>query len=229
MIAELIIFFILFLATAALIWSRRGRRPSNTGTLNNIEPRVFNGLFADEQAAAARELAQAEAELRAGQEREQLYRRAADGDRTALDAADARGDHDLYRQVLQLLIAQSGGDSAALRSTAGHIVDSRRLRATPEFAGRMIEIYGRSADQSALAEMIYLSALSDDATTFEQALRVGFRQWREGRWPHVSAADFQALAESAYWLITAEVRASGSGFMIKQVIANLRRELAAAS
>lgn len=54
-------------------------------------------------------------------------------------------------------------------------------------------------------------------------------QWREGRVSKVSPTDILATIESGYWLISSEARLSGSGFLLKKAIAEVRRELAAAA
>jgi hypothetical protein len=185
-------------------------------------------LFAEQQAEELRLLTQAEAKLRAEEERERLVARAAEGDQTALDEAHERGDADNYGEVLQTLVAQADGDPELLRSIAEYIVDSRKLRSTGEFAAMMIEQWSKSLDQRSLVDMLQLAALSDDVAVFKRAVRIALERFSEGRIPRITATDFLATVESAYWLFTTEVRYSGSGFTLKQLIAEVRRELAAA-
>ncbi|HKX28044.1 MAG TPA: hypothetical protein VJ302_10150 [Blastocatellia bacterium] len=225
-----IIFITILLVAATIMALSRGtRRPPTDQRPDRFEPRAFEGLFAEEREEAAREQAEAETRLQTGHAIQLLLGRAAEGEVTVLDDAHERRDVEFYRQILQTLITQSGGRPEALRAVAAYIVGSRRLRSTPEFARTMIEVYGQSLDRSSLVEMVHLSGLSDDPATFEQAVDLAFARWREGKLPEVSAADLRTVVESAYWLLTDEVRFSGSGFLVKRVIANLRRELAAAS
>jgi hypothetical protein len=76
--------------------------------------------------------------------------------------------------------------------------------------------------------MLCLAALADDEAVFKLTLNTALKLWREDRIAKVSATDFLATVESAYWLIASEVRTSGSGFLLKQAIADVRRALAAA-
>jgi hypothetical protein len=186
-------------------------------------------LFAEQNAIEAKLLMQAEAQLRAEEERERLLNRAAEGDETTLDAAHQLRDPDLYLEVLRTLIAQANGSTEVLRSIAEYIVDSRQLRCSSEFAQTMTEIWSKSLDQRSLVDMLYLSAVSDDSAAFQRAVEIALRNWRVGKLTKVSAQDFLAVIECAYWLIATEVRYSGSGFLIKRAIADVRRELAAAN
>src|SRR5262249_189211 len=103
------------------------------------------------------------------------------------------------------------------------------LRSSGEFAAMMIERLSAAPDQSSLVCMLHLAALSDDAAVFERAVETALKLFSEGRSPQVSAEDFLTTVETAYWLIEAEVRSSGSGFLLKRLVADVRRELAAAA
>ena len=92
----------------------------------------------------------------------------------------------------------------------------------------MIGQWSKSFDQRSFVDMLYLAALSDDVAIFKRAVEVSSRRFVAGGLPQVSARDFLATVESAYWLVATEVRYSGSGFLLKRLIADVRRELAAA-
>ncbi|HKC84916.1 MAG TPA: hypothetical protein VKG02_03005 [Blastocatellia bacterium] len=220
---------ILLLAVAVFALRRRKRLtpPKEPDFLS--EPRRFDGLFAEQHAEEMRLLEQAEAERSVREERRRLLGRAAEGDKTALDDAHTFGDAEFYREILRTLAAHADGDEEALRSIAERIVDSRALRSSGEFAAMIIERLGAAPDRSSLVRALHLAALSDDAAVFKRAVETASNLLGEGRLPQVSAEDFLAAVEGAYWLIDAEVRSSGSGFLLKRLIADVRRGLAAAS
>lgn len=220
---------ILLLAVAAFALHRRKRRTTSKEPDFFPEPRGFDGLFAEQHAEEMKLLAQAEAERSAQEERQRILGRAAEGDKAALNEAHMRGDAAFYRDILQTLVARAEGDEEALRLIAEHIIDSRALRSSAQFAAMMIEQLSEAPDQGSFVCMLYLAALSDDAAVFKRAVEVALKLFNEGRLPRVSAEDFLATVESAYWLIEAEVRSSGSGFLLKRLIADVRRELAAAA
>ena len=225
------LFFISILLLAVAVFAIRRRKrltpPKEPDFLS--EPRRFDGLFAERHAEEMKLLAQAEAERSVREERRRLIGRAAEGDKTALDDAHTRGDAEFYREILRTLVAHADGDEEALRSIAEYIVDSSALRSSGEFATTIIERLSAAPDRSSLARALHLAALSDDAAVFKRAVETASNLFGEGRLPQVSAEDFLATVEGAYWLIDAEVRSSGSGFLLKRLIADVRRGLAAAS
>lgn len=227
---DTLIFFVLpFIAVAIYALLQWSRQPSFEQTSSFPEQRTFDGLFAEQREEDARALAKAEAELRAEEERAALLARAWVGDETALDDAHATGNRELYDEVLEAIVAQAEGDAELHRAIAEYIVDSGGLRSTPAFAAMMIGQFQRRLDQRSLADMLYLAALSDDASVYERAVEAARERFRQGRLARLSPRDFIATVESAYWLISAETRYSGSGFTLKQLIAGVRRELAAAT
>jgi hypothetical protein len=222
---------ILLLAAATLaihFWNRR-RPPKEPDFFPEQQgPRNFDGLFAEQHAEELILLAQAEAERRAEEERPRLLARASEGDKTALDEARVYGDGAFYREILRALVAGAEGDEKALRSIAEYVVDNRALRSSAEFAAMMIERWIEAPDRHSFIVALQLAALSDDAAVFRRAGEAALKLFREGRLPRVSAEDFLTTVESAYWLIDAEVRNSGSGFLLKRLIVDVRRGLAAA-
>lgn len=226
-----------FLIAAAALALRRWNRKSPTEThslpesqnVNHSFTEGYEGLFAEQRAEELKALAQAEAELQAQQAREQLIARASAGDETALNDAYEIGDQEVYGDALSALIAYANGNVEILHRLAKRIVDSGELPATCEFAEMMIGIYQDPLDRGSLADMLHLSALTGDTEFYSRTVETVMSKWREGRVSKTSAAEFLATIESGYWLISSEARLSGSGFLLKQAIAEVRRELAAAA
>lgn len=224
-----LIISVFLIAIAAFALRRWNRKSPPTETYSLAETRNFDGLFAVERAEDLKALARAEAELRVEKARERLIARAADGDETALDDAHKLGDQEAYGGALAALIAQARGSSERLRFLAEYIVDSAELPASREFAETMIKVYQASLDQRSLADMLHLTALTSDTASYWRVVEIVMAQWREGRISKLSATDILATIESGYWLISSEARLSGSGFLLKKAIAEVRRELAAAA
>jgi hypothetical protein len=226
---DTILFISIFLLAAATLairfWNRRPP-PKEPDFLP--ETQNFDGLFAEQHAEEMKLFAQAEEERRVREERRRLLGRADEGDMTALDEAQAYGDISFYREILQALVDRAEGGDERLRSIGKHIVDSRQLRSSGEFAAMMIERWALEPDHLPFTGALHLAALSDEVAVFRRALEVALNFFREGRFPRISAEDFLATVESAWWLIRAEARNSGSGFFLKRLIVDVRRELAAA-
>lgn len=214
---------------ALLIWRGVARNEKDKRAAYRLKAFQFDGLFAEQQAEESRQLAVAEAKLRDEENRLRLLRRAADGDESALDDANKLGDALYYAEVLQALGEQANGDSEVLRSIAEYIVDSQELRSSSEFAETMLGVWRAPIRQRSLADMLYLSALADNPAVLRRAINEALKLWRNDLQTKVSAQNFLATVESAYWLVSGEVRYSGSGFLLKQAIADVRRQLAEAN
>ena len=221
----IILISFLSLALAALALGFIKRRSTRSEISSGKAAWQFDGLFAAEREAEVRQLFEADAIAQAEETQRRLLTRAAEGDLYALNEAHERGQANLYYEVLQTLIVQANGQPQ-LQTIAQHIINSRTLRPSREFATVIIARWQAAFDQLSVINLLHLAALSDDAPTFERAVIAAREQWRAGKLP-IPAKDLATAVESSYWLVAAEVRESGSGFMLKQLIADLRRELAA--
>lgn len=222
----IILISFLLLALAALTLRFAKGRSTRSEMSSRSDAFQFDGLFAAEREAEARQLFEADAQAQAEATRQRLLARAAEGDLYALNEAGERGAANLYYEVLQTLIVQADGQPQ-LQTIAQHIINSRTLRPSREFATVIIAQWRAAFDQLSVINLLHLAALSDDAPTFERAVVAAREHWRAGKLPQISAKDLATAVESSYWLIAAQARESGSGFLLKQLIADLRRELAA--
>jgi hypothetical protein len=225
-----ILFISLLLLTATAIALRFSKRWAAKPEISRQLPASsFDGLFAERRAEEAKALAEENAMLREEAARRRLLERAAEGEIKMLDEAHALDDAQVYREVLQVIRTHADGNPEVLQSIAKYIVDSQKLRSSSDLAETVIEMWSKFPSQHSLAEMLYLAALADDAAIFTRAANVALLSWREDRIGEVSAKEFLTTVESAYWLVASEVRTSGAGFLLKQAIADVRRELAAAN
>lgn len=223
------LFILFFLLTATAIVARFSKRPPNRQeTSCPLPASQFDGLLAEQRAEEVKAMLAEEAGLRDATARKQLLEFAAEGEMDVLNQAQSFGDPQFYTQVLQAIRSQADGNPKLLQSTVEYIVGSRKLRSSSEFAESVIGLWANSPDQFPLADVLCLAALADDEVVFKLALDTALKLWREDRIKKVSAQSFLSTVESAYWLVASEVRSSGSGFLLKQAIADVRRALAAA-
>jgi hypothetical protein len=225
----IILISILSLAVLILALIKLNRRRLPISESNPAKIPQFEGLFAEQREAEARLLEKIEADQRRAEERERMIQRASEGDRQVLDEAHQQADVVFYNEVLNRLVERSSEDDKELSAIAEYLVESRFLRSTAGFNQKIRERWGDSLNSQSLYRLLYLSALSNDAGDFVKALETALNQWRRGRLQAVSGEEFLAMVESCYWLIASEIRASGSGFVIKRAIVELHRELAAAT
>ncbi|HVF50725.1 MAG TPA: hypothetical protein VNA19_11595, partial [Pyrinomonadaceae bacterium] len=87
------------------------------------------------------------------------------------------------------------------------------------------QLYLCAPDAASTGEMLHVAALSDEAETYAQAVETAVGLWHAGKLPSLAASNLEALIESEYWVLAPEARASGAGFMLKQTLADARRQL----
>jgi hypothetical protein len=220
--AILIISVILAFAAASFAILRTRRPRSNEEAAALPPPYDARGLFGGD--AAAHALPEDE-DASEDFERE-LRERASRGDLETLKEARDSGRAGLYDLILGLLLERSAGDAAALRALAGFVARGQDLRSTPALAAAALEDFEREPARARAAATLRVAALSDDAAAFERAMTAVERAWLEERLPDSNAEELRALFDAEYWLLSSEARRSGSGFQLKQKLAQVRRSLA---
>jgi len=187
-----------------------------------LAPPARGGLF-DEPKPEHAEQAQGHS-----QDRRDILARAAGGDLGALsDACDA-SDPGLYGEVLDALVEHAAGRQDGFRALVTHISDSEGLRANAGLAKRVIEEWKAAPGRGATIEMLHISALSDDAATYLDAVETVLEYWQDGQLTSFTKDEICDLVESQYWVLTPEARRTGAGFALKDRLAGIRRKLAAA-
>ena len=218
MIALLII-SILLLAAASYSTLRSKRNSSRAaGYLPDPVPRSLFGP--DEESGVSQKEAKAKAEEA---RREQLVALAGAGNRGALVEASETGDAAFYRRVLEAAV-KSFESRAELSSLSTYLI-SHKLRACPALAERLLEHWKEQPSRGGAAELLRVSALSDDAGGFSRAVAEVFEAWRGGKLEGLSPMDLRDLFEAEYWLLSSEAKRSGEGFLLKQQLSELRRRL----
>ena len=219
---EAFLFISLFLLAAVGIglWFATKPRRISTALPNNTfaETPPGRALFANEEAAA--EFAAAEAERLAAEARAALLLRAHSGDVSVL--VEVQTDAALYRAALDALTDQAN-DEVALQGLTQVVLQQADGMATPRLAQAVM---ARSAS-FAFNDVLRVAALSGDAACYQQAVEAVLTNWQAGELPRLTAAQLSESIESEYWLLSSEARASGAGFMLKQKLVAVRRELAA--
>lgn len=210
---------LIFAASFAIL---RTRRSQSTPEAERLPPGFApRGLFDDAEAPDGDEARENAKEIRAGELRE----RAAGGDLGALREASESGDPALYRFVLDGLVGRSAGDAGELRRLSAFIARGNGLRSSPELAEMLLGEWRRAPAPESTADLLRVSALSDDAGTFGRAVEEVLQLWEDGGLEGVGAETLRSLFEAEYWLLSSEAKRSGGGFVLKQKLADARRRL----
>ncbi len=225
MSAFLIISFLLLAATSYFIY-RWQRSSLNENRERDLPPPRFTGLFSEASDNTATLSRQNEIDKKA-EARRALLERAAEGDKEALDDAHASHDPNLYDQVLNKLVEHTGSEKK-LFALVSYIARSDKLPVNKELALAFIELWKTAANRYSIAEMLHTAALAHDAAVYQRAVETALTFWRNQQLPQISAEDLRVLIDSEYWILSPRARSSGAGFILKQRLARLRRELATA-
>ncbi len=158
-------------------------------------------------------------------QRAEIIARARVGAHTLLPEAKALCDAHFYEEVLNLLTA--GATRPQLLSLASYIV-RHDLPVNKTLAEKFIELWRETPDRESTAKMLHLAALSDNAETYRSAVTSALDYHRNGKLSTITKEELKAIIEGEYWLLSANTRSSGAGFVLKQALTNARHELEAA-
>jgi len=150
--------------------------------------------------------------------RQNLLVRAESKDYNALLEARAFADKEIYDRVLEIL-QRSDADKLndfvtrnGLTPNAGLIEMSlKKLKQTPS--------------ASNLTKFVHLSALTNSAEVYLQAVETTRILWKKRQLGEISAGRLVEILESHYWLLAGDARASGEGYVLKEELGTVRREI----
>ena len=96
---------------------------------------------------------------------------------------------------------------------------------TFEQAIKAIRDFQQSPDRNSTAKLLHVAALSDNAKNYERAIELVLLSWRDRSLKDLSAVDLQSLINSEYWVLSSRTRTSGAGFVLKETLSKVNREL----
>jgi hypothetical protein len=215
--------FLLILAAIASVSyfaTRRKSLPSHPQ--DSIDSQTnFRSLFApDEQELQAWQSEQdekLEAEKRE-EFRQDLLTRAKSRDFNSLLEAKTLGSSRLYDEVFQVL---QGIDSDKLTD----FVTRNGLTADADLVELSLKKLSETPTVSNFTKFAHLSALSNSADIFLQAIETTQRLWNENRLNEISNDKIVEILESHYWLLANDARISGTGYLLKEKLASVCREI----
>jgi hypothetical protein len=215
---------ILIAAFALVVYFQQRSRPGKHYERSLTEPPRFEGLFS---AADPRmlEAAQNEAEKAVAAS---LLSRARSGELAVLQDLHDFRNRELYEQGVEQLMQFSKSDEA-FRELVSYIARDETLQITPALAERFLSLWQNAPDTVRVAEMLHVAALSDSPTLYERACERAVELWQEGKLSKVKADDLAALIEGEYWILSAGVRQSGAGYVLKRCISDFRKQLVSAN
>ena len=160
------------------------------------------------------------------QQREELIKKARNGERAALGAAHQNGDPELYDQVLAELVQVSDSDPKLLSLLS--YISQNELPVNRALAEAVLVSWRAAPDRGSTTRALHLAALSDDADIYRGAVESALQLWRAARLGDISAIELRTLIDGEFWVLSSRSRSSGAGFVLKRTLDGARRELEAA-
>jgi hypothetical protein len=214
------IFIVGLLAITLYFWVPRAKNAEQSLLRPPDPPR---GLFSDQDGIGPA-LLPSETDLNAREnERASLIERAGSGDKSVLKEAQSLGDQKFYNEVLDQLITNANRATTLVALVS--FVTRNELPVSSKLAEAVIKSWRNSPDRSSTATALHLAALADDAALYQSTVETALDFWRRGSLPTVSATELRALFDGEFWVLSAQTRSSGTGFVLKRTLANARREL----
>lgn len=214
------IFIIGLLAVTLYFWVPRAKNDEQSLLPPPDPPR---GLFSDQDGFESALLPSETDPNARKNERASLIERAGTGDKSVLREAQSLGDQKFYHEVLDQLLAST--DRAATLLALVSFITRNELPVSSKLAEAVISSWRNSPDRSSTATALHLAALADDAALYQSTVEAALEFWRRGLLAGVSAAELRALFDGEFWVLSAQTRSSGTGFVLKRTLANARREL----
>lgn len=156
----------------------------------------------------------------------QFFERARQGDRSVLSDANALSDRDSYDGVLSELVRQADSDAKLLALMS--YISQHKFPVNHSLSQAVVDSWQKSPDRNTTAKALHFAALSDSAETYRLVIERALDFWRAGKLPAITPAELNALFEGEFWVLSSGTRSSGAGFVLKQTLADARRELEAA-
>ena len=226
MVASLLLISFLFVLISFVTyrWLQSKSNQTNENALPP-SPASFSGLFAPDEKALA-EFQRAEKETRNKKRKLSLFDRANRGNKEALLETSEFGERSFYNEVLNALV-ENAKTSEELWSLASFISEKKTLRANTRLARACFDDWLTGPTRSSMANVLHIVALADDTALYQEAIEQILELWKSGAFQGIKANDLRNLFESEFWILADEARNSGAGFLLKQSLASVSRELAA--
>lgn len=112
-------------------------------------------------------------------------------------------------------------------ATADQLSTDNKEVTTEDFEQSLdaIRSFQKSPNRSSTANLLHITALTDDARNYGRAIELVLMSWRDGSLADMSARDLQTLFNSEYWVLSSSARTSGAGFVLKRILSNANSEL----
>ena len=220
----LFIFFLLISATAASVAffvTRRKELPPTQPQDSFNPPTTYRSLFEPDEEELRQWQKEKDEKVQAEKEAElrlDLLNRAEKLDFNSLLEAKIYGSARLYDEVFQILI-QRDADKLI------NFVIKNGLMANADLVELSAKKLSENPNLDNLLKLVQLSTQTNSAENFLQAIETTIELWKEKRLNEISGEKIIEILESHYWSLASEARVSGAGYLLKEKMASVHREI----
>lgn len=231
MILFILIFFVMVIiigASAVIGFSfylkRRAGRLAGENQKQFADAPPYRSLFApsDEE---VRQFEQAEQIRRETEDAENkcrsLLARAAENNLIIL--VESQNNKDLYDEILNKLVHNADSDEKI--SALVKFILAKELGSNAETVEKFSAVWRKNPDKNSTLNYLEIAARAGSAEIYLAALEKVMEARRNGTLNSVESDDLIGIAESGFWLLPPDEKASGAGFLLKEKLADLRREM----
>jgi hypothetical protein len=159
------------------------------------------------------------------EQREKLLAWASVGHFSALPEVLVTDDEKLFQEVFEILTERATTEEE-IRFLATFILENEKTSVNQSLINKFEKIWENAPNAEMTVQLFHLAGLNGDANFFLQVVNKSVQFLKTGKLSNFTLGVLAELAESHYWLLNDSARTSGTGFMLKQKLADLRREIA---
>lgn len=150
---------------------------------------------------------------------QEAERLAASGDLNAIPSAHKADDPIFYENILNTLFQSTDTDELEK-----HLIKNQ-LPANSEITRFFVNKFGQTASAIDLTKALRLAASTNSAEIYLQTVEKSVSLWDGHKQKEVSSETLLNLIDTHYWLLAGDARISGAGFLLKEKLAGMRREI----
>lgn len=153
-----------------------------------------------------------------------LLERTGNNDFTVLIEAAKLNDSTVYEKTLDLLTDTNKIETAKIFALAAFVSDNK-LPANKTFSNALLDEWRENPQTDSISTILHVSALTDSAEIYLQTVEAIFDSRKQNKLKSLSANRLFAAFDAHFRLLPTSARASGAGFVLKEKLANIRREV----
>ncbi len=215
----ILLIFVAIGSVSFFIIRRKSLPPATQDSFN--PPPTYRSLFAPDEEELRLWQSEQDEKLqteRREELRQDLLSRAEIKDYNSLLEAKTFGDSRLYDEVFEVLLRIDSDKLTDFVTRNGLSVKTDLVELSQK---KLLE----NPTVSNLTKFVHLSALCNSAEVYLQTIETTKILWNDKQLGDISAERLVEILNCHYWLLAGDARVSGAGYLLKEKLASVRREI----